>query len=313
MSEATFDIRQLAEDVRQVAVGGTVAAMAAVKEYLIGGVPQVDGSQRPALSYNAEHAGDVPEPIDAVATVVGEDYVRSELMRRGVSGRSILSAGEEAGNGTQLVQRDLYLMRWDALDGSGSALARFDGHASVCSIDRSRADGSARNLAGAIACSSGWTVSWAQWSARDPEKRYRRLAGAVYLSNPAWDIVETELTAIRWDRRHATLAAVAHTDLRREGVLEIADRLGVPYDRAMWTSGGTPLAPGLVAGQIGAVIEPSPVSLHDSVLLVPYQLLGGSIFTPAGLPLDYLHEYEAHALDLHPGAKPIQGYVAWAK
>lgn len=310
-TEPTNILRALAEDYRQIAKKGTIAAMSAVKAELFEGIPQNDGAPERALSYNPAHSGDTPEPIDAVATAAAEDVVRTELRARGIHDREILSAGEEAGNGTHLVKPETYLHRSDSLDGSTSALARLLGHSSVCAIDRSRSDGTARHYAGAIYNSSGWLVSWEHYSARNVARgSYPRLAGAVFISNPAWDLPEIELTAIRWDRREATLAAVAHNQSRRAGVEAIADRLGIAHDSAFWTAGGTPLAPALLCGQIGALIEPNAVSLHDSLLLLPYQLLGGEILTPVGDPMDYMHIYEANALDMNPGARPVKGYVA---
>jgi hypothetical protein len=154
-------------------------------------------------------------------------------------------------------------------------------------------------------------VSWVHTSVFVRSRgRYLSIRGRVYLEGAPWGIPETELQGRRWDRAAGTVAAVAASPERRKKLQEVLDRLSLVPD-ALYTLGGTPLAPALIGGDLEMLIEPNAVSLHDSALLIPHQILGGEITDLRLKPFDYLGEYERCALTLSPDDKPIEGYIAW--
>ncbi|WP_263729852.1 hypothetical protein [Cellulomonas sp. SG140] len=316
---STETLRLFAEDLRRTAVESAEASTIAVQQELARGLSDAEDALEDFLmSYAEGHTGAAPEPIDEAAKDAAEEPLREGLRRLGISERQVLFAGEEAGNATRAVVPNMIICRQDALDGTSPALLRWDGHASVCMIDQVRADGRrggiyARHIAGAISCATGWVVSWAQWSRHNGVDGYRNILGAVHLANPRAGVAEFQLSSLRWDRRQGTLAAVAATASRRSKTQQLAKRFGISSEKAFYTTSGTPLAPALLVGAISAVIEPNAVSLHDSALLLPFQILGGPISSPDGSALNYLRVYEANALDLRASSRPVGGYIAWVK
>jgi hypothetical protein len=168
-------------------------------------------------------------------------------------------------------------------------------------------DQSGRHLAGAITTATGWTVSWAHWSVYDMQKRiYRRLNGKVYIEAYPWGVSETEIPALRWDREVGTAAGVAASRKRRNHARDV-----IEASDSFFTVGGTPAIVALLIGGLERLVEPEPVTLHDSSLLIPFQLLGGNISRrDTGEPLDYLRTYEDAALNFDLDATPIPPYLA---
>ncbi len=87
---------------------------------------------------------------------------------------------------------------------------------------------------------------------------------------------------------------------------------GAPWSDAP-ASQRTPIVAALIAGGLTENIEVETVSLHDSMHLIPHQLLGGTILDlGSNCPLDYLALYERETVDLDPKAKPVPPYRAVA-
>ena len=168
-------------------------------------------------------------------------------------------------------------------------------------------------MAGAIMSVTGWCTSWAQWSAYDDAlARDRHVRGSVFVSNANWGVPEREVDERRGDRAHSAVAAVATSVERHAATVAVLERLGIVKPSAFYTVAGTPIAAALIGGRISMVVEPCAVSLHDSALLIPHQILGGVATTAGGAPLNPLAVYEQTADDLRPDAKPFtDGYIAW--
>lgn len=313
-----FNVRDIAPQLRLAARDAAKKAITAVHRANQDSIPSEDPAPYRArlLVADQAHAGAPPHAFDVLARDVSLDHLEAALKDMGVPRSHMVPVGEEAGGGTQLIRPQTYLLRQDALDGTNNAIRLWQNFSSVQLIDHVHAVDSdrlrARHLAGAIAVSNGWTVSWCHWSTFNPrERRYERIIGSVYLDGTPWGAPEIEVNALQWDRAAGTVAAVAASPSRLQLLNETLERIKVEPS-ALYNVGGTPLAPALVSGAIECVIEPNPVSLHDSALLLPHQILGGMVTDLEQKQLDYLAKYESSALELSPGAKPINGYIAWA-
>lgn len=266
------------------------------------------------LSFSTDHSGDAPIKIDVDAHEAGWEVCQRELRAFLPAERQILDVGEESGTPTKQLVPGTIICRQDPLDGSTNARVMFANWGSVVLIDEVRHDGRnglrGRHCAGSIAMSTGWTVSWLNDSRYDHNRhRYNNLRGQVFIEGNAWGFPETQLHDTRWDRLKGTVAAVAS---KPERYLATLEALGGTQPSQLYNVAGTPLVLGLLVGDIERVVEATPVTLHDSALLLPHQLLGGRITDLDGGALDYLKLYEAHSLNLNPKNKPVPGYMAWA-
>ncbi len=266
------------------------------------------------LSFSTDHSGDAPIKIDVDAHEAGWAVCQAELRAFLPRERQILDVGEESGTPTKQLLPGTIICRQDPLDGSTNARVMFANWGSVVLIDEVRHDGRnglrGRHCAGAIAMSTGWTVSWLNDSRYDHTRhRYNNLRGQVFIEGNGWGFPETQLHDARWDRLKGSVAAVASKPERYMATLQA---LGGTHPGQLYNVAGTPLVLGLLAGDIERVVEATPVTLHDSALLLPHQLLGGRITDLEGGALDYLKLYETHSLNLNPKNKPINGYIAWA-
>lgn len=307
-----FDINL--EEVRRVARDAAEAAVDAVMrrqmETLRDGDDILgDGS----LVFAAGHTGDAPIPLDAAAREAVQDVI-SERLPALTPGRRRHDAGEEAGGATTIIRRGDIISRTDDLDGSTNADCLLNNFSGVVGLDEVRESSGperrARHLAGAIALPSGLTVSWvnlSRWVAQ--AGRYSSPRGAVYLSNTIRGIEEFQLGDLRFERRDRTYAAVASKRKRLDALLA---SIGAPRtEDVIYNVAGTPVVAALLAGALSKNIEVEPVTLHDSMHLIPHQLLGGRVHDLDNLaPLDYLALYEREAVNLDPKVKPVPPYIA---
>jgi fructose-1,6-bisphosphatase/inositol monophosphatase family enzyme len=176
----------------------------------------------------------------------------------------------------------LKIARADPVDGTTNAVTTFSGFAVVLFFEIiGRTGQHVVHLAGAIGSASGMVVSW---DARD------------------------ELVSVTWDERELLLKRDVD-DLRAAAVkqgdeMSIASNAAKPARRRLlnkyfdftdeetWlvTQAGNPIIGPLLLGQLGAVIEPRPVKLHDAAYLVPLHLAGGVVRSLDNQPLG-LDEY----------------------
>lgn len=131
----------------------------------------------------------------------------------------------------------------------------------------------------------------------------------MYFSNTIRGVEEFQLSDPRWDRRAHTYAAVASKRQRLDALLS---SIGAPNtDDVIYNVAGTPVVAALLAGALSKNIEVEAVTLHDSMHLIPHQLLGGRVHDLNKLgPLDYLALYEHEAVNLDPKVKPVPPYIA---
>lgn len=310
-----YDSRGFYDECRCAAARAARAALGAVQQYYARQFPGMEGRRDEGIrmSYAKHHSGAAPRPQDVAARTAASKVVRDFLLGWGVAEDRIVFGGEEEGTAT--VKVGDYIVRLDSLDGTTNSETTFDSHAAVVMIDRVRqGDRGTRHLAGAIVSVTGWCVSWLHWSSYDERAGgYRQVRGAVYISNENWGVPEQEVLARRADRAVGAVAAVATGAARRADALKALHGLGLGDPVDFYTVAGTPMAAALLAGGIALIVEPRAVSLHDSALLLPHQILGGRTTTSRGGPLNPLEVYERNADDLRPDAKPFtEGYVAWA-
>ncbi|OBI00008.1 hypothetical protein [Mycobacterium sp. E2733] len=305
------------EFARRAAVAASKAAQHTIVLALLAVFDQDEFADRPtypAVNKDSAHPGDPAIPLDLYARDAAIGSLRHELARNlGVNEDKLTFCGEEASATTILLENDRYLLRLDALDGTSNSVAFWTGYSSVVCIDQvRRAEWGLRahHLAGAIATPQG-IISWTNNSRFDHTLRaYPLVQGHVFFEYPQY-MAERKVHKRTWSRSADVIAAVAHTEERYKQVLEVAKERGIGTFRRFYTAGGTPLAPALVGGEVGALIEPRNVTLHDSALLIPHQLLGGVTTDLTGEPMNYLALYEANGLELNPNYKPVPGYIAW--
>jgi hypothetical protein len=319
MTRHTDSTHTNSEMIRGAAVAAVKDAQAAIANGLLGVFDEdemsEDDSARSFLSADPNHPGSAPDRIDFEAKAAAEDKLR-KLMSVVTTPEMLVFCGEEAGDQNRVVRHGSYLCRLDALDGTKNSLAFWTGYSSVVCIDQARiyADGTkrARHLAGAIGTPHG-IVSWANNGTFNRQHgRYMHVRGDVFFEHPLY-MEERLVSSRKWTRAANVIAAVAHDEGRYNEVREIMRGYGIDNPERFYTAGGTPLAPALIGGQVYAVVEPHHVTLHDSALLMPHQLLNGTITDLQDNPLDYLAVYEAEGVNLDPNHKPIPGYVAWGE
>jgi hypothetical protein len=265
------------------------------------------------LNEDPDHPGSPAKRLDIDARDAASDSLRGGL-ERDATVKNLIFCGEEVPDRTIVLNQDDYLLRLDALDGTHNSLAFWTGYSSVICIDQvrvSRAGSRARHVAGAIATPQG-IVSWTNNSRFDRDAHgYPHVVGDVFFEYSPF-MPERQVHTRTWSRSADVIAAVAHTEERYQDVREVAARhSSLEKIQRFYTAAGTPLAPALIGGEVGAIIEPHHVTLHDSALLMPHQLLGGVTTDLNGQPLNYLGLYEANGLRLDPNDKPIPGYIAW--
>jgi hypothetical protein len=106
-------------------------------------------------------------------------------------------------------------------------------------------------------------------------------------------------------------AKIASVAVSRERRAEVSRRFGALLDSEIsyWNIAGNNAATALLAGDLGAIVEVKPVTLHDSAFLVPYTILGGkTYYLDTGKSFNYLDLYEAMATG--EKAKPVMPFVA---
>ncbi len=196
-------------------------------------------------------------------------------------------------------QGDVYV--WcDPLDGTTNAFTSLSAYAVVLMYDVFR-EGRFCNYAGAVACSHGEVVSWQKfgtsgevwvdwpgdwtWPTRPRVTNGRSRNALRPEAEAPYSIQVGKKGADRVP--HAgmpqRIAAVA-TSSRRRSTLASTFDLETETDNSesgekLWLStlGGNPLAASLLLGELGAVIEPSRVKLHDAAYLLPLTLAGGVV------------------------------------
>jgi hypothetical protein len=195
------------------------------------------------------------------------------------------------------------LLAWcDPLDGTTNAFTAFSGFAVVLFFEeyaKPRFD----HLAGSIASADGTVVSW---------QSYRSGAGEVWVDWAGdfdWPALTSEekervrLDPLSGDKQSsyrvevgqqaklhayrgvpARLAAVAATAQRRILLNNSYDlfKNTVEEDsrdrRWLSTLGGNPYIAPLLLGELGGIIEPRQVKMHDAVYLIPLVLAGGHVY-----------------------------------
>jgi hypothetical protein len=211
----------------------------------------------------------------------------------------------------------LTLVRCDPVDGTQVLSHSGDGFSTVVTMEsRKNPHSPWRHYCGAIVRSDGCAISWTRsavymhFVVLDP--RHRPTVDHVPdildlgMLPPFANRVLSEQR--RLDVAGAGACVAAASPARREAVLERFGHLvtGAPY---FDLRAGTPAGWALCTGLLGWLLEPSRTTIHDSIHLFPFTLLGGRVFTTDFERIDARQLFEDHA---GPGEteKIIPPYVA---
>ncbi|HEX6501102.1 MAG TPA: hypothetical protein VF054_19040 [Micromonosporaceae bacterium] len=277
----------------------------------------------------SDQGGFEPTKIDAMMDRVIESLVSSRMP-------GVIYCSEES-------PRNLYpepgdIVAWsDPLDGTTNAFTFFGGYAVVLYFDRF-IHGRYDHLAGAIASSDGTIVSWQRfhddgevWIDWPDEMRWPGLkAGSEngVARTPATPPYRVGVGRIGDDDPLATagrviplfggvrkrLASVASTVSRREDLDRILDlgREDGPPDRqtdmVLSTLAGNPLVSALLVGQLGAIVEPHAVKLHDAAYLIPLVLAGGVVVDLNDNEINVFRAFE----QVEPARRRVGPFIAAA-
>jgi len=277
----------------------------------------VDIEEDGLLVEDVRHAGEPARRVDALAESGARRGHRQGIdTERDVLGARIkhfVYTSEESGTRTQILPDRTLITRVDPLDGTTNSLNVLAGFCSEATVDfHASRHTRAVHLAGAIV---GGTidVSWVNTQPRNRvTQRYARPSGAVYVRVPRLSPQWARIPGLREDRQTATVAAVASSKRRAEAVTRWVEA-AFAHDGRAYNLGGNPILPALLIGQIGCVVEPEHTKLHDAAFLIPFVLLGGTVTTWEGTPLDVLETYEQYAGDLDASRAPIPPYVAYVE
>jgi len=308
------DANDLANYYRALAVKAVSTCITSVIEGLVAPLDFInEPDEAPArIRARSGHRGEPTRPLDErAASTLSQFLVEAKRGHRIL--HEYVEIGEEQHRPFDPQTPDLLLIRSDVLDGTTNAVTLLDSWATAVLLDlaRRRAPGHFRHLAGAIGTSAGWVVSWTNVSTRAGVGRYRDVRGSVYIENVLHHYLSSSSAVRRFQLGSLTagnpnrIAAVAAPSGRRG---KLSDKFGeVIHESWFWSGAGNPLAPALLAGELGAVIEPEFVTLHDSAYLIPFTILGGEVADWSGLRIQVLDHYEEYAVD--PGA-PMPPFVA---
>jgi hypothetical protein len=192
-----------------------------------------------------------------------------------------------------------------------------DGFSTVVTMEsRKNSHSPWRHYCGAIVRSDGCAISWTRsavythFVVLDP--RHRPAAEHVPdildlgMLPPFANRVLSEQR--RLDVAGAGACVAAASPARREAVMRNFGHL-VTHAPYFDLRAGTPAGWALCTGLLGWLLEPSQTTIHDSIHLFPFTLLGGRVFTTGFEHIDARELFEQHA---GPGEaeKIIPPYIA---
>ncbi|WP_158711638.1 FIG domain-containing protein [Streptomyces xylophagus] len=245
-----------------------------------------------ASSAIAGQRGYPPTKID----VVMNDYL-GNLVRARVPEVQYFS--EESSTNDFPTQGRLYA-RCDPLDGTTNAFTALGAYAVVLYFEEYKND-KYNHLAGAIASSDGTIVSWEHfggsigevWIDWPSDFNWPSLEGRdEYLNNSAGSgddpgfgkqVGKPNGTPLHGAKLRR-VAVVASTVKRWRDVISRFNLTSEPDSNApkeeqRWLStlGGNPFVTPLLLGELGVIIEPHKIKLHDAAYLIPLTLAGGTV------------------------------------
>jgi hypothetical protein len=209
------------------------------------------------------------------------------------------------------------LVRCDPVDGTQVLSHSGDGFSTVVTMEsRKNSHSPWRHYCGAIVRSDGCAISWTRsavythFVVLDP--RHRPAAEHVPdildlgMLPPFANRVLSEQR--RLDVAGAGACVAAASPARREAVMRNFGHL-VTHAPYFDLRAGTPAGWALCTGLLGWLLEPSQTTIHDSIHLFPFTLLGGRVFTTGFEHIDARELFEQHA---GPGEaeKIIPPYIA---
>jgi hypothetical protein len=263
------------------------------------------------------HLGAPPLVLDTEAQRYFEDVVAQREWDPLLGTRLIIGEEVAAPDAGEVGDGRVTLVRCDPVDGTQILSHSGDGFSTVVTMEsRKNAHSPWRHYCGAIVRSDGCAISWTRsavythFIVLDP--RHRPTPDHVPdvldlgMLPPFANRVLSEQR--RLDVAGAGACVAAASPLRRAAVVREFGQLvtGAPY---FDLRAGTPAGWALCTGLLGWLLEPSQTTIHDSIHLFPFTLLGGRVFTTRFERVDVRQLFEDHA---GPGApeKIIPPYVA---
>ena len=258
--------------------------------------------QQQQVTYHG-HMGKPPLVIDSLAQRYLEKIVKEEPQTPELG--EILFLGEEVSQADWDPHRPgrVTIIRCDPVDGTSPLAHTGQGFASVVTVESRRDSGQSwKHLGGAIVRSDGRALSW---SRRTVEEHHVRFDVRIRVSEKEPPSV-TDLGSIPpllsrdIDEMHRKLIALsgaavaAQSTKRREDLLQqYASLIGQSWYFDF--QGGNPSAWQLCKGLLGWTIELNWTTIHDSIYLWPFSLLGGRIVDHGGKVINILGLIEEHA------------------
>ena len=210
------------------------------------------------------------------------------------------------------------IIRCDPVDGTSALAHSAEGFASVVTVESRRDSGQAwKHLGGAIVRSDGLAVSWS----RKTVLAHHVLLDVAAVPSPACPPRITEfrevpqLRSIDTDETYRKMiarsgAAVAAQSIKRRE--QMFDRYSGIIAKSEYFDfkAGNPSVWQLCKGLLGWVVEPNPTTIHDSIYLWPFELVGGHIVDHEYNPINVLRLVESNA---GPEAleKVVPPYIAY--
>lgn len=271
--------------------------------------------QQQPVTYHG-HMGKPPLVIDSLAQQYLEKIVRGDPKTHELG--EVLVMGEEVAQTDWDPHRPgrITIVRCDPVDGTSPLAHTGQGFASVVTVESRRDSGQPwKHLGGAIVRSDGRALSWSRRSVEEHHVDLRIDAAdtesprvANLDSIPQFisrDVDETHRKLIA----HSGAAVAAQSTKRRQDLLQqYAPLIGEAWYFDF--QGGNPSAWQLCKGLLGWTIELNWTTIHDSIYLWPFCLLGGHVVDHGGKAINVLGLIEEHA---GPDAleKAVQPYIAF--
>jgi hypothetical protein len=258
--------------------------------------------QQQQFTYHG-HMGKQPLVIDARAQRYLENVVGQEPQAPEFG--EVLLLGEEVAQPNWDPNRPgrTTIIRCDPIDGTSPLSHTGQGFASVVTVE-SRGDSgqSWKHLGGAIVRSDGRTISWSRRTVEEHHVRFDVRISDAAAEPPAITDLDSmpPLVSRDIDELHRKLIALsgaavaAQSTKRRQDLLTNYSPL-VSEAEYFDFQGGNPSAWQLCKGLLGWTIELNWTTIHDSIYLWPFSLLGGRVVDHDGKIMNLRSLIEAHA------------------
>jgi hypothetical protein len=271
-----------------------------------------------AITYHG-HPGKPALAIDVSAQAYLERVVSLD--------EEIQSLGELVVLGEEVAQPEwnpshpgrLSIVRCDPVDGTSALAHSAEGFASVVTVESRRDSGQPwKHLGGAIVRSDGLSISWSRRTvlahhvlldlAIEPEPKFSPVI-IEYSEIPPLRSIDLD-EVYRKILANSGAAVAAQSSKRRQQMLAHYSAI-IANAEFFDFKAGNPSVWQLCKGLLGWVIEPNWTTIHDSIYLWPFELVGGRVVDHDYRPMNILRLVEEHAgpESLEKAVPPYIAYV----